>query len=100
MPEAIDAGIASGVSASEGIWNGVVTFVQKTSSALAIFMIGAVLDLVGYNAGAAVQTDATLIALKVLVAVVPALLTVLGIIVAAGFKIGRSAQTTGRVDAR
>ncbi|OQB47572.1 MAG: putative symporter YjmB [Firmicutes bacterium ADurb.Bin153] len=100
VPEAIDAGIAAGVPASEGIWNGVVTFVQKTSSALAIFMIGVVLDLVGYNAGAAVQTNATLVALKVLVAVVPALLTVLGIIVASGFRIGRGSQAAEKAGAR
>ncbi len=90
VPEAIDAGISSGVAASEGIWNGVVTFVQKTASALAIFGLGVVLDIVGYDANAAVQTPGTITALKMLVAVVPAILTILGIMVARGFRIGRA----------
>jgi GPH family glycoside/pentoside/hexuronide:cation symporter len=89
VPEAIDAGIADGVAASEGIWNGVVTFVQKTASAIAIFLLGVALDITGYDAGVLVQNSATLSMLKILVAVVPALLTITGVLVAMRFKIGR-----------
>ena len=97
VPEAIDAGISSGVAASEGVWNGIVTFVQKTASALSLLLLGVVLDISGYDAAASVQGPSTIAALKILVAVVPALLTLAGIYVALGFKIGRGGAGRGQV---
>lgn len=100
VPEAIDAGIASGVAASEGIWNGIITFVQKSASALSLFLLGIILDISGYDAAAAVQGSSTISALKLLVAVVPALLTLSGIIVALGFRIGRDSSIAAPEEAR
>jgi Na+/melibiose symporter-like transporter len=54
-----------------------------------------VLDIVGYDANATVQTPGTIATLKILVAVVPAILTILGIMVARGFRIGRAGLEGG-----
>jgi len=90
IPEAIDAAIAEGYPASEGIWNGVVTFAHKISAALAAFAMGIILEAAGYVAGVEDQRRSAIIAILLLVSIAPAVLSVIGVLIARGFKIGRT----------
>ncbi|HOY90050.1 MAG TPA: MFS transporter, partial [Bacillota bacterium] len=90
VPEAIDAGIAEGLAASEGIWNGVITFAHKISAAIAAFAMGVILDLAGYVPGVEAQKPSAIAAILFLVCIAPAALSLAGVMVARGFSIDRS----------
>lgn len=90
VPEAIDAGIAEGLAASEGIWNGVITFAHKISAAVAAFAMGLILDFAGYVPGVEAQKPSAVAAILFLVCIAPAALSMAGVVVARGFGIDRS----------
>lgn len=89
IPEAIDAAVAQGLDASEGIWNGVVTFAHKISAAIAAFVMGVLLEAAGYVAGVEQQKPSAIIAILCLVSVVPSLIAMSGVVLARNFSIGR-----------
>jgi GPH family glycoside/pentoside/hexuronide:cation symporter len=66
----------------EGIYAGFTVFVRKLSTGLVLAMIGPVLSWSGYAEGAAVQTDSALTAIRLLIALAPALLLVVACVVA------------------
>ena len=73
----------------EGVFGGVMAFLQKLGTSVALLAIGWVLELTGYQAGAATQGIATLTGLRVLVSWVPVVLLVLASLCAAAFPITR-----------
>ncbi len=73
----------------EGVFGGMMAFLQKLGTSVALLAIGWVLELTGYQAGAATQSAATLTGLRVLVSWVPVVLLILASLCAAAFPITR-----------
>jgi len=91
LPEAIEA-TSSGKS-GEGAHYGILTFIHKTVNGLAIWAISGILGLAGFvpseeNVYVA-QPQSALNSIHIIIAAVPVVLLVVGIITAARFKIGR-----------
>jgi oligogalacturonide transporter len=70
----------------EGVYAGLMSFIRKSSQALAIFLVGLALKGIGYVPNAE-QSLATLDGLQKLFMIVPAVLIILGILSTLGFKI-------------
>ncbi len=73
----------------EGVFGGMMAFLQKLGTSVALLAIGWILELTGYQAGAATQNAATLTGLRVLVSWVPVVLLILASLCAAAFPITR-----------
>jgi GPH family glycoside/pentoside/hexuronide:cation symporter len=80
--------LASG-KRQEGIYAGFSVFARKLSTALVLALVGPVLSWSGYVEGADVQALAVLTAIRVLIALVPAILLVLACIVAWNYPLTR-----------
>jgi Na+/melibiose symporter-like transporter len=78
----------------EGVFGGMMGFIQKLGTSVALLAIGWVLELTGYQPGVAVQNSATLTGLRVLVSWVPVALLIGASIVAAAFPITRRVHHT------
>ena len=78
----------------EGVFGGMMGFIQKLGTSVALLAIGWVLELTGYQPGVAVQNSATLTGLRVLVSWVPVVLLIGASIVAAAFPITRRVHHT------
>ncbi|WP_310883549.1 MFS transporter [Priestia megaterium] len=70
----------------EGVYAGLMSFIRKSSQALAIFLVGVALKNIGYVPNAE-QSAFTLAGLQKLFMVVPAILILMGIIATIWFKI-------------
>lgn len=70
----------------EGTYSGFSTLIRKMSSGLAIFIIGVVLDLVGYVPKVE-QTETTLLGIKVMFALVPIIFIILTIFFSKKYKL-------------
>jgi GPH family glycoside/pentoside/hexuronide:cation symporter len=66
----------------EGIYSGFSVFARKLSTALVLALVGPVLSWSGYAEGATTQSATALTSIRVLIAVVPALLLVAACIIA------------------
>lgn len=73
----------------EGVFGGMMAFIQKLGTSVALLAIGWVLELTGYQPGVAAQNAATLTGLRVLVSWVPVVLLVGASLCAAAFPITR-----------
>jgi len=73
----------------EGVFGGLMAFLQKLGTSVALLAIGWVLEFTGYQAGVAAQSGATLTGLRILVSWVPVVLLVLASLCAAAFPITR-----------
>jgi GPH family glycoside/pentoside/hexuronide:cation symporter len=80
--------LASG-KRQEGIYAGFSVFARKLSTALVLALVGPVLSWSGYVEGADVQAPGVLTAIRVLIALVPAILLVLACIVAWNYPLTR-----------
>ncbi len=83
FPDATDAGELKFGERNEGSFSGIMTFVRKSTSAVAIFAVGVILDIAGYiepitNADGSQtyfdQPEQVLNAFKIIVAVIPIVL--------------------------
>ncbi|GHV74396.1 sugar transporter [Spirochaetia bacterium] len=73
IPDAIDFASVTTGERNEGAYYGMWTFVSKLGMALSVFLSGAILSLGGYIAGA-VQSAETLLAIRLLVGPIPAVI--------------------------
>ncbi len=96
LPEAIEA--ASSGNSGEGAHYGIVTFVQKICNALMQLGVLALLGVFGYiettQEIAVTQPASAILAIRLLLVIVPAVLIVVGIIFAISFKISRQGDIT------
>jgi len=88
LPEVTDYDEALTGERNEGIYAGIMTFIRKLSSALAMLMIGAVLQLSGYVGDAAVQTTTAVTAIRLTTILLPLVCSLLCAFFAARFPIG------------
>lgn len=74
-----------------GVYAGVMTFLRKIAQAIALFLVGVSLDLVGYiqpiDEVTQPQTDGTLLGIRLIFLIVPVTLLIVGIISSIRFKI-------------
>ena len=76
----------------EGTYAGMMTFIRKIAQALALFLVGVVLDLVGYQKPIVegeylMQSAQTLSGIKWMIFIAPIILLILGIISSFRYKI-------------
>jgi len=88
LPEVTDYDEALTGERNEGIYAGIMTFIRKLSSALAMLMIGAVLQISGYVGDAVVQTSTAVTAIRMTTILLPLLCSLLCAFFAARFPIG------------
>jgi len=89
LPDVTDLDEAYTGYRQEGIYAGMMTFIRKLSSGVAIFLVGLLLQVSGYTAGAAEQTSLAKTAIVGILTVVPILFVLLGIFAAVRYPIGR-----------
>lgn len=70
----------------EGTYAGMMTFIRKIAQAIALFLVGVGLDLVGYKSGI-VLADATVNGIRLLFMVIPIVLLIAGFITSYQFKL-------------
>jgi GPH family glycoside/pentoside/hexuronide:cation symporter len=84
IPDAIDSAKAEERSVhpgrNEGAYYGMWTFVSKLGTALSVFLSGAILSLGGYSAGA-VQSAGSLLAIRLLIGPIPAVIFIGALVV-------------------
>lgn len=84
LPDVLDVDEMVTGKQRQGVYSGVMTFMRKISAALAIFIVGWIIDLTGFinpsAAGVIVQQpDSFLLAVRILVAFLPMLLILIGV---------------------
>jgi Na+/melibiose symporter-like transporter len=89
LPDVTDLDEAYTGFRQEGIYAGMMTFIRKLSSGVAIFLVGLLLQISGYTAGAAEQTSLAKSAIVGILTVVPILFVLLGIFAAMRYPIDR-----------
>ena len=95
LPSAMGADVLEAVEVEsghrqEGVFGGASAFIQKLGTSVALMGIGWVLELTGYQPGAAAQPTSALVGIRVLVSWVPAVLLFGAIGAAAAFPITRA----------
>ena len=88
LPEVTDYDEALTGERNEGIYAGIMTFIRKLSSALAMLAIGAILQISGYMGDAAVQTPTAVNAIRMTTILLPLVCSLLCAFIAARFPIG------------
>jgi oligogalacturonide transporter len=101
FPDATDAGELAFKMRNAGSFSGIMTFVRKLSSAIGIFLVGLFIDLGGYVQPLTeqvdgvwvttyfTQPDSVFVAFKAIVALVPLILLVFGIILALKYPLNK-----------
>ncbi len=82
IPDCIDAGELQTGQRREGAYYGVLTFVEKVGSALALGGVGLVLQLCGYVGAAEHQSSLSIWAIRILMSIGPAIFLLISIFVA------------------
>jgi len=85
LPEVTDLDEAATGLQQEGVYSGVMTFIRQLSSGVAVFLVGALLSASGYveraaDAAVATQPASALLTIKLIITLIPIVLTVLGIL--------------------
>jgi len=75
----------------EGIYNGVFTFLRKLAGALAVFLVLALLDLLGFEQGE-VQSETVRQAIRGLTATLPVVCLLVSVQIARGYPLTRDAH--------
>ncbi|MGD9552492.1 MAG: MFS transporter [Candidatus Caldatribacteriota bacterium] len=79
VPDSIDYGYWQTGKRKEGVYYGVLTFVQKIATASALGLSGLILDLTGYVPNA-IQTTRALWAIRILLGLFPGILILIGMV--------------------
>jgi Na+/melibiose symporter-like transporter len=93
LPDVIDEDEALTGERREGLYNGTFTFLRKIGGASAVLMVGIGLDLARYDGKSAVQPESAIQAIRVMMALVPALLLVATAWIARRYPLSREAHT-------
>jgi GPH family glycoside/pentoside/hexuronide:cation symporter len=73
----------------EGMFYSVTTLARKVTSAVSVTFIGPILELTGYQPNAPIQSEQALWGIKLVIGPLPAVLLVIGIIIAFKYPLGR-----------
>ena len=92
LPDVIDEDEVRTGERREGLYTGMFTFLRKIGGASAVLLIGGVLDLAGYDGSLEAQPAEALLAIRILVAVVPAALLLLSAWLARSYPLSREAH--------
>lgn len=87
LPDVTDLDEAYTGFRQEGTYAGMMTFIRKLSSGVAIFLVGLLLQVSGYTAGLAEQSSVAKTAIVGILTVVPILFVLLGIFAAVRYPI-------------
>lgn len=93
LPDVIDEDEAATGERREGLYAGTFTFLRKVGGATAVLMVGIGLDLARYDGSASVQPESAVEAIRVMMAVVPALLLIATAWLARHYPLSREAHT-------
>lgn len=97
IPDSIDFGQLQTGERKEGIYYGVLTFVQKLGTAIAIGFSGLILDKVGYVPDV-VQSPEVLLSIRILQGPVPGILLLIGILCIYFYPIDKKAYNEMQVE--
>ncbi len=89
LPDVTDLDEAYTGYRQEGIYAGMMTFIRKLSSGLAIFLVGLLLQVSGYTAGAPEQAAVTKDVIVGILTIVPILFVLLGVFAALRYPIDK-----------
>lgn len=89
LPDVIDEDELATGDRREGLYTGMFTFLRKIGGATAVLVIGAVLDLSGYDGTAAVQRASAVDAIRGMMAGVPAALLLASVWIARRYPLSR-----------
>jgi oligogalacturonide transporter len=77
----------------EGVFAGMMTFIRKASQALAIFLVGVILEKAGFMAGETTQSESTLNAIMAILTIGTLLFLVAGLLISYRYKLTRESHT-------
>lgn len=96
LPEVIDVDIARNGRSEEGVYAGIMTFLRKATTTLAIFGIATSLELFGYRSpdqlDGAPQAESALLCIRVFSTLIPAAIIIVSIAIAARYPITKRAH--------
>lgn len=96
LPEVIDVDIARNGRSEEGVYAGIMTFLRKATTTLAIFGIATSLELFGYRApeqlAGAPQSDSALLSIRIFSTLIPAAIIIVSIAVVLRYPITKEAH--------
>ncbi|MFP4329543.1 MAG: MFS transporter [Spirochaetaceae bacterium] len=87
IPDVVEFDAITNGKRREGVFYGLWTFVAKIGQALGLGLNGLLLTVAGYQQGGATQSDSAVLAIRLLVGPIPALLFVTAILVLLGYPI-------------
>ena len=87
LPEVTDLDEAARGLKQEGVYTGVMTFIRKLSSGLAIFLVGTLLSWSGYDADLDTQQPLAVTTIRVIITIIPIVLSIFAIVFAAKYPI-------------
>ncbi|MCJ7718159.1 MAG: glycoside-pentoside-hexuronide (GPH):cation symporter [Anaerolineales bacterium] len=73
----------------EGMFYSITTLARKVTSAVSVTFIGPILEITGYQPNVAIQSEQALRGIKLVIGPIPAVLLVIGIIIAFKYPLGR-----------
>jgi sugar (glycoside-pentoside-hexuronide) transporter len=92
LPDVIDEDESLTGERREGLYNGTFTFLRKIGGASAVLMVGIGLDLARYDGKAAMQPESAIEAIRIMMALVPAMLLVATAWIARRYPLSREAH--------
>lgn len=92
LPDVIDEDEATTGERREGLYAGTFTFLRKIGGATAVLMVGIGLDLARYDGSSAIQPESAVEAIRVMMAVVPAVLLIATAWLARRYPLSREAH--------
>jgi GPH family glycoside/pentoside/hexuronide:cation symporter len=102
LADVIDFDELEGGKRREGAYASLLSYVLKLGTTFTLLMTGPLIDLTGFDAHKAVQNPTTIMALRILFAVVPATAALLAALVLRRYPLNRETMTTirARLEAR
>lgn len=89
VPDAIDYDELRSGENHEGVYFGILTFLQQLASAGGVFLVSLFLEAFGFDQNLAVQTDLAQLGIRMALGLLPGLLIIIGLLVLARYPITR-----------